>query len=55
MVRSPADALSLDRPLTLAGVADGAEGLVAAEFSLVYVGVELGGEEAIGAGPVPLP
>src|SRR5215470_19391457 len=33
MARSPADALSLDRPLTLAGVADGAEGLVAADLA----------------------
>src|SRR5262249_20574933 len=31
--RSPADALSLARPLTLAGVADGAEGLVAADLA----------------------
>ncbi|HXW26462.1 MAG TPA: transcription-repair coupling factor [Xanthobacteraceae bacterium] len=33
MTRSPADVLTLDRPLTLAGVADGAEGLVAADFA----------------------
>jgi transcription-repair coupling factor (superfamily II helicase) len=33
MARSPADKLSLDRPLTLAGVADGAEGLVAADLA----------------------
>ena len=33
MARSPAVGLSLDRPLTLAGVADGAEGLVAADLA----------------------
>src|ERR1700736_411093 len=33
MARSPAEKLSLDRPLTLAGVADGAEGLVAADLA----------------------
>jgi transcription-repair coupling factor (superfamily II helicase) len=33
MARSPAEGLSLDRPLTLAGVADGAEGLVAADLA----------------------
>src|SRR5215475_3265144 len=33
MARSPADALSLDRPLALAGVADGAEGLIAADLA----------------------
>jgi transcription-repair coupling factor (superfamily II helicase) len=33
MARSPADGLALDRPLTLAGVADGAEGLVTADFA----------------------
>src|SRR5215469_1111920 len=33
MARSPADALSPDRPLTLAGVADGAEGLIAADLA----------------------
>src|SRR5215471_123630 len=33
MARSPADALSPGRPLTLAGVADGAEGLVTADLA----------------------
>ena len=32
MARSPADLLALGRPLTLAGVADGAEGLVTADL-----------------------
>src|SRR5215471_12413137 len=33
MARSPADTLSLDRPVTLAGVADGAEGMVTADLA----------------------
>jgi transcription-repair coupling factor (superfamily II helicase) len=33
MARSPAERLNPDRPLTLAGVADGAEGLVAADLA----------------------
>src|SRR6202521_6386708 len=33
MPRSPAELINPDRPLTLAGVADGAEGLVAADLA----------------------
>src|SRR5262249_26257399 len=33
MARSPADALRLDHPVTLAGVADSAEGLIAADLA----------------------
>src|SRR5215470_17911577 len=47
MARSPADAFSPDRPLTLAGVADGAEGLVTADLARAVAA-------KAGAGPTSL-
>ena len=49
MTRSPADLLAPDRPLTLSGVADGAEGLIIADLArAVAARAEGAGDEPAG-------